>query len=125
MTVVAIVPVAHEASDGRLVVEAPAGTARLDVTVAGVPARVRFVARQERDGRVQITVQISAVARTGADLGLVVRNRSHVLGRAAVHDVHLLGAGAFRSPRPSSASARAGAEARRIVSATSGRIGLS
>jgi hypothetical protein len=127
VAVVAIVPVAHEASEGRLIVQAPAGTDRLGVTVAGVPVRVRLLARQDRNGRVLITVQISAVAPTGADLGLFARNRSRALGRGVVRDVHLLGAGAFRSPRPppSIASARAGAEARRIAAATTGRIGIS
>ena len=128
VAVVAIVPVAHEASEGRLVVQAPAGTDRLDITVSGTARRIRLLSRQARDGRVLITVQLSTVARTGADVGIVARNRSsRVLGRTVVRDVHLLGANAFDRPRGTAASVStpASAEARRIASSAGGRVGIS
>src|SRR6266542_4198182 len=117
MTLVTTVPVAHEASDGRIVVQAPAATDRLEVSVSGRPTPARLVSTRAEDGRLRITVQISAVARTGADLEVVGYRRSRVVGRAVVDDVHLLGAGAFAQPRrgASIASARAEKEARSIA----------
>lgn len=127
MAVVAIVPLAHEASDGRVVIEAPARTNRVEVKVSGTRVPVRLVARRDVEGRVRIAVQVSVVARTGADLELVARDRAHVIGRAAVPDVHLLGVGAFTPPRARAptVSGRASAEARRIAAAAPGRVGIS
>jgi hypothetical protein len=127
MALVAIVPVAHEASDGRIVVAAPAATDRIDVTVSGVRARVRVVAKEKAGGRLRITVQISAIARTGAELELVARDGTRNVGRAVVNDVHLLGSGAFAGSgsRRLIATSDASAEALRIAAAAGGQIGIS
>ena len=126
MALVAIVPLAHEASDGRIVVTAPAATDRIDVTVSGVPVRVRVVAKEKAVGRRHITVQIPAIARTGAEIELIARDGTRNAGRAVVNDVHLLGSGAFAGSgaRRLLDTPDASAEARRIAKAAGGQVGI-
>jgi Beta-lactamase enzyme family len=122
---VAVTPIAHEASDGRIVVVAPATIQKLEVRRAGIPLAVRILSRARGGEQVRFTVQVSITDRTGADLEVIGKGAGREVGRMVIQDVHLLGPAAFATPAAPRIDARANAAAVAIAHGTPGRIGIS
>jgi beta-lactamase class A len=110
--VVVASPLAHEASDGRLVVTAPAGTDGVRVEVAGTRVRPSTVAFTDAAGRVRLTLQLGVRTSSPVTIRVVALRQGAPAGSARVTGIRLLGVRAFRPAAtarvgPAAASRRA------------------
>ncbi len=98
-TVAVVSPLAHEVSDGRLVIVAPPGTDGVRVEVAGRRVRPSSVRFADSAGRVRLVVQIATATSAPVTVRVVPLRAGSPVGAGRVGGVRLLGANAFRAAR--------------------------
>lgn len=126
MPVILVAPLSHEASDGRVELVASAGTDRLVVSVGGRAGSDVAILQASGTGAMRrITAQLDVVDAAGTSLEVRAFRGEVAAGRAAVEDIHLLGAEAFRQPAARRLNAKANAAAQAIVTSLRAPIGIS
>ena len=107
-------PLAHEASDGRLAMTAPAGTDGVRVEVGGHRVRPSTVQFTDAAGRVRLVIRLGLRTARPVTIRVVALRGDDVVSSARVAGIRLLGARAFRPARsareaPAASSRRAAA----------------
>ena len=108
-TVAVVSPLAHEVSDGRIAIVAPAGTDGVRIEVGGRRVRASSVQFADRNGHVRLSARIATVTSRPVTLRVVPLRAGKAVGAARVTDIRLLGTNAFRparSARPATTASR-------------------
>jgi|GEM_PF-5159355 len=118
-------PRAFEASDGRVVLVAPAAARGVELSVGGRPVASRVTGRVTAGARVRITVRVAAVAGPGTLRATVRDARGRVRDRGSAAGVVLLGPRVFARPATPRADAAATARAEAARDAVAPAVGIS
>jgi beta-lactamase class A len=124
-TVAVVTPFAHEVSDGRLVITAPAGTDGVRVAVAGRDVRPSSVQFADSAGRVRLVIQIATVTSAPVTVRIVPLRASKAVGAAHVIGVRLLGPSALRAARTARAAPAGSRQAAALVRSAGFAAGVS
>lgn len=124
-TVAVVAPLTHEASDGRLVAVAPAGTDGIRVEVGGRRVRPSSVEFTDRAGRVRLVVQVGTVTAAPVTLRIVATRAGRAVGTARVRGIRFLGPRAFRPARAARTATAASGRAAQLAAGAGFPAGVS